>query len=245
VTPPDEQEEALRRRLYRPGASDEDVAAYSRGRSASPEPEPGAPGTEPPTRPSRARRRAGAALVAVAAAALAAAAVLPRPASDGPAPTASASTPAAVETVVRTGTADRNGFVRALTAAGRAGVSGWLDRNARRLPGVLGRATRSDTLEFAGSGSRTLRLDPPSIGQDGGHVTVLVVTAVDARLTWTLVDASPGAGGDAVAGSRSALQRAGALTSASVDWAPGRRPGTLLVVAPDGVRWGVAAVFSA
>lgn len=181
-------------------------------------------------------------LAVVVVGALAGALVLTRPAT--PPRTTPSRSAAVAETVVRTADAERNAFVGALIGAEPAGITAWLDRHARALPGVLARARRSDTLEFSGSGSRTLLLDPPSIGEDGGHVTVLVVTAVDARVTWTLLGDGPDLARGAVAGTRTAVQRAGALTSAAADWAPGRRPGTLLVVAPDGVRWGVAAVFS-
>lgn len=243
MTAPDgEDREALRRRLYRPGASPADVAAYA-GRE-DPRPAPLSP-ERAPVPPVRSRRLP--AVAVLTAAVLIAAVALTRaghPARERPAPDPTPTPAAVVETVVRTATADRNGFVRALTAADRAGIGPWLDRHAERLPGVLAQATRSDTLEFTGSGSRTLLLDPPSVGDDGGHVTVLAVTAVDARLTWTLLGDAPDLARGAVAGTRTAVQRAGALTSSSVDWLPGRRPGTLLVVAPDGVRWGVAAVFS-
>lgn len=235
-----EDREALRRRLYRPGASAEDVAAYSDGERPIGEED------APPPRAAAARRRLLPALALLTVVAVSGGVALVRSAPavqprSSPAPSGET----AVETVVRTADADRSGFIRSLVAADDAGIGLWLDRHAERLPGVLAQATRSDTLEFAGAGSRTLVLDPPSIGQDGGHVTVLVVTAVDARVTWTLLGDAPDTARGAVTGTRSAVQRAGSLTSAAVDWAPGRRPGSLLVVAPDGVRWGVAAVFSA
>lgn len=238
--PAGEDREALRRRLYRPGASAADVAAYADGEKA---PEPDLP---PRPAPAGRARLPLPSLAVLAVGAVVCAVVLIRPGAPEPQRQASPAptTAAAVETIVRTGQSDRVGFIRSLVAADEAGIGLWLDRHAQRLPGVLAQSTRSDTLEFAGAGSRTLLLDPPSIGQDGGHVTVLVVTAVDARVTWTLLGDAPDLGRGAVTGTRTAVQRAGALTSAALDWAPGRRPGTLLVVAPDGVRWGVAAVFS-
>ena len=241
MTPAGDDREALRRRLYRPGASAEDVAAYADGEPALRQ----TPDLPPRPAPVGRNRLLLPSLAVLAAGAVVCAVVLTRPGAAEPRQTPPAPTAAAaVETIVRTGQADRVGFIRSLVAADEAGIGLWLDRHAQRLPGVLAQSTRSDTLEFAGAGSRTLLLDPPSIGQDGGHVTVLVVTAVDARVTWTLLGDAPDLGRGAVTGTRTAVQRAGSLTSAAVDWAPGRRPGTLLVVAPDGVRWGVAAVFS-
>lgn len=231
-----DEQEALRRRLYEPGASADDVAAYSALRVGEP------PGEAAPASAAPARRRpsgwivVAAGLVAVLAIA---GGLLARPAREAVRPRPTADVAAVAVT-----TPERIAFIRALVQGGSAGVSSWLDQHARSLPGVLATATRSDTTELQGDGTRRIRLDPPSVGDDGGHVTVLLVSAVDARVTWTLLRDGPDPALGAVAGTSTADQEAGGLSAASVSWSPGGRPRRLLVVAPDGVRWGAAVVFS-
>ena len=279
---PDRHVQAMRLRLYRPGATAEDVAAFAAAASAAvddsapratatspsaPPPDavdasaPPASASEQESRGPASRKRSGAriaVLVALAAALPVAllAALLIRvdgstsdPVAD-PTASAVAVTPPAVTPSVADSTAtsaeERADFIRRLTEGRQAGVSAYLDRHADDLPAALAQATRSDTLEFAGDGTGSIALDPPSIGgDDGGRVTVVLVLGADADATWTLVRTRTDDPAQGVAvGSASGGQVAGAPTAATISYAPGRRPVRLQVVAPPGVRWGVAAVFS-
>lgn len=237
--------EALRRRLYRVGASPADLAAY---RALGPEGEPDPP---PPSgtagRRTRSRALPAAVAVAVVGAATAAALVVPQP------PPAPVGTPTAARAAdgadvpartAVTAVADRTGFVAALTAAETAGISAWLDRHAADAPGVLARVTRSDTVEASGSGRRLVGLAPPSVGGDGGRVTVLLVVAATSRAAWTLQRRGADPGFGLPVQRVSSMQIAGDLAYATLAYRPGRRPDRLLVDVPDGVRWGAAAVFS-
>lgn len=258
--------EALRRRLYRPGATEADVAAYDAAAAAEAPAEVVAP---EPARPAEVPARAGTAGVpvdapdpapapkrskrlllglALAVPALLVVALVVRPGAPSPAPSPTA-TPAASPSLQPDGaavsSAERAGFISRLVAGEQAGLSTYLDRHAQDLPAALAQATRSDTLEFAGDGTGAVELDPPSIGDDGGRVTVLLVLSADGEASWALTrPRTDDPAQSTSAGSASGGQTAGAMTAATVSYAPGQRPTRLRVAAPPGVRWGVAAVFS-
>lgn len=227
--------ERLRRRLYRPGARGEDVAAY---RSVLAD---GMPLAEPaPEMPPHPRRRTPPALllpllaVALTTAVLLLAGGLPGGsvrAGSGPAPT-----PLPTAEVDE---ATRSAFVARLREGCDAGLAAW-----------WGRSTRS--VEEHGVGPATVPL-PPSASGSGGRLTVLLV-----------VDTGAGASADAAAGwaaarlvihddrtihlrtmtSASGGVRAGVPVVGRLDFTANARPLRLLVRVPEGVRWGVAGVFS-
>jgi hypothetical protein len=131
---------------------------------------------------------------------------------------------------------------------GSAGIGSYLDREPAGRPAALTTATRSETLERTGDGTRTLVLDPTSRSAgDGGRATVILVLAVDAKATWAAyrftIDKDHSVRRQRVA-QRGGVQAAGVPSAGTFAFDPGRRPVRLRVTAPAGVRWGVAVVFT-
>jgi hypothetical protein len=217
---PTDDGEALRRRLYRPGAGGPDVDAYLA--VADPEPPPGPP-------PPRERRpRSWAVLVAVVVALLVVGVLLPRT-WDRTAP-AAASTPLPTRPVSAATSAR---FVAALETGHDAGLGAWFD------PGA-------PLVEQHGTGDAVIEL-PPSGSAAGGTLEVLLVLAADGTAGWQtarlVITRTHAILREPEAGAGGAL-RAGVPTVARVVYPVDHRPLRLLVRAPAGVRWGVAAVFT-
>lgn len=227
-------DEALRRRLYRPGAGEEDVVAYL---AATPEPARRAapPDAPPPARrPWRGRVIVGAAVLGAVAAALLigrsapATAERPRPvaapvrtAPPAPLPTSSVDP------------ATRAAFVRKVAMGGDAGLALWWDGR----PGLV---------EAHGVGSATVALPVPRSGR-AGHLTVLLVVGADGSAAW---DAARFVIHDdrtihlAAVGGAAGLLRAGIPTAARVDYPAGERPQRLRLRLPADLQWGAAVVDS-
>ena len=166
--------EALRRRLYRPGAAEEDVAAYLA--AAAPAPVVAPVATAPPRRPmGRGCVLTGAAVLAVVAAAAligrAASATAVRPA---PAPAEPARTAAPSPTPLPTASVDaatRAAFVRKVAVGGDAGLALWWDGG----PALV---------EAHGAGPATIPIPVARTGR-AGHLTVLLVLGTDGTAGWT------------------------------------------------------------
>lgn len=213
-----EDGEALRRRLYRPGAEETDVAAYLA--AAEPEPEAEARVPESPRRRPRWAVPAAAALVAVGlvlAHVTAGAAPVPPalPARDVPATTSAA-------------------FVEALEAGRDAGLGPWWEPGAPYL-------------ESHGTGDGTVEL-PVSASARGGRLTVLLVVGRDGTAGWSAArlvihdDRTIHLRQQAAA---TGAVRAGVPAIGRVVYSAQHQPMRLFVQVPDGTRWGVAAVFDA
>ncbi|GAA4741511.1 hypothetical protein GCM10025783_10800 [Amnibacterium soli] len=219
--------EALRRRLYRPGAAADDVAAYLAAAPAAPV----APVAAPPgRRPVPGRLVAAAVVVAALAVGRSGPATAERPA-----PTASAQAvagPAPLPTAP-VDAAARAAFVRKVAVGGDAGLALWWGG-----PQAL--------VEVHGAGATTIAL-PAARTDRAGHLTVLLVLGTDGTARWTAarfvihddrtIHLAP------VAGAEGAL-RAGVPTVARVDYPAGRRPQRLVLQVPEGTQWGAAAVDS-
>lgn len=215
-----EDGEQLRRRLYRPGAGHDDVDAYLAARA--PEPDP-VIDTAAAGRRRRWRPVVGVLVPAVVVVALIGVVRAPAGTSGAVRPT-----PLPTSTIEpRTSVA----FVSRIRSGRDAGLAAWWD------PGA-------PFVEEHGAGSRTVELPPPA---GSARITVLLVLASDATAGWSIarlvihddrtihLRELQGADGSVTAG----VPAVGHL-----DATPTARPSRLLVDAPAGVRWGVAAVYS-
>lgn len=215
-----EDGEALRRRLYRPGAGDTDVDAYLA--LAEPETAPA-----PPAPPPRPRSRRWVPVTAAVVVLVAAAIVLPR---VGRAPEAPAATPLPTRSVDGATSAR---FVAALDAGRDAGLGAWRDPQA-------------PVLERHGTGDAVIEL-PPSGSATGGGLEILLVLASDGTAGWStarlVITSTHAIIREREAGATGAL-RAGVPTVQRVEYPADHRPLRLLVQAPTGTRWGVAAIFT-
>jgi hypothetical protein len=249
-----EDAEALRRRLYAPGASDADRARYAAlgaGDDAAPAPVEhapvevsaapvdAAPGTPPPASAPARRRRARTLIIgaAVVVALIVGGITAARLAADGR-PSGPPPTPIAMTDE------DRQSLRDNLTVGGYAGIAAYLLTH-RVLP--LTGATRIDPVEGKGVGKGVVSLSPVSPETVRGRATVLFVTAGAAEVTWTTLRRKVDASGEQLYVSqvqRSGFQQGGQLTTHMYRYASGDRPVELRVDVPDGVRWGAAVVFS-
>lgn len=218
-----EAAEALRRRLYRPGAGPGDVEAFVAARpmvDETPLPPPAPPHRRVPARVVATAVLLLAAVAGVSAWGLGRIGEVDAPAAT-PLPTA------AVDPAVRTG------FVRALVEGHDAGLGAWLAR------------TGVQAQEDSGVGRGTVELTPPAQDQ-AGVMTVYLVLESDAEAGWTParlgIDSNrtiyrvPGS-------TRSGTLLAGIPAVVSTRYAAGDPPVRVIVQAPKDVRWGLAAAF--
>ena len=162
-------------------------------------------------------------------------------------PTPPPSPPAATPTALSVDAATRAAFVRALATGRTAGLGSWLATRQRARSPATGRAG-TDVTEHTGSGTSTVVLNPPtSAARDGGRATVVLVTADDAATAWsvfTLALAPSHAVYLQPLAHRGAQQTAGVPTAATFHVVASAAPMRLRVVAPKGVRWDAAVIFS-
>lgn len=237
-----EDAEALRRRLYSRGASEADLERY---RQAGGTAEPGGGRVEPTSAAPRAprvparRRGLRAAVVAVVAVAVLGGGIAVSRLTAGSRPAAPTPTPIAMSE------RDRSGLRQNLALGDYAGIAAFLVTH--RAPESLQTATRADTVERTGVGDGTVSLSPVSAQAVSGRVTVLVVLAESANADWTTLRRSMDPSGEqryVRQVQRAGPQEAGVLTTHTYRYSSGDRPIELRVSAPDGVRWGAAAVFT-
>jgi hypothetical protein len=233
--------EDLRRRLYRPGADDGDVAAYL---EATHEDGPPAPEPVRQRRPRSRRRRpvlvAAGGLVALLALlgvvrtlgegqeAGPAAAVLGTPTpSVAPLPTA----------FVEPDT--RIVFLRNLLSGRDAGLLAWVDDH-----GWAPEVPRDRFVETHGTGDGVVSLPVGSAAGDG-RLVVLLVLAEDGVASWSsarLVLHDDRTVRLAAVSTRTGSLQAGVPTYGRVDFGWRDRPMRVIVEAPAGATWGLAAV---
>lgn len=242
-----EDAEALRRRLYAPGASDEDLdrfrssggvePAVRTGRSAPPPPEPTAAAAPVAVRAPARRRRTVlvvAAVVVLIAGGLGAVRLL-----ADPGPTAPAPTPVAMAAQ------DRRDVEDYLAAGDYAGISAFLVTH-RALP-QLQDATRNDIVERMGTGDAVVTLSPVPPQAVSGRATVLLVIGGGGRAGWTTLRREVDSTGEqryVPQVRREGFQQSGLITTHTYRYTAGNRPVELRVAVPPGVRWGAAVVFT-
>ena len=232
----------LRRRLYGPDASAEDVARYEALTTA---PETTLPEAEqPPARPRRRRSAvvAGGAVVAAVVVGIGIGVVAGRPA---PAPTPS-STSGVLEAALPAPAPVRSAFERALGAGGDAGLLTYLYAHPTVLPPAILTVGRADSTEYSGEGTTTLSLSPSALAERGGRATVIIVLAQSGRYSWRTVrvaGTNPRFAAGAAVTSESGQAQAGAPTAGTFSYGRGA-PSRFTVDVADGTRWGAVVVFT-
>ncbi len=248
VTAEDEELDALRRRLYAPGAGREDVARYAAATGAAEE--PAAPDAPPPPVNRGRHRRVVAAGVTVLVALAVAAAVGTAAGHPIAGPTSSASpstspeADAVDESALPVPASVRVGLVARLNGGEPADLLDLLEADSGLLPPQLRTVGRADSLEYSGEGTTTLALSPSALADRGGRVTVIVVLAQPGRYTWraSRVVQRPTVHEQVVA-SHGGEAGPGAPVAATVGYGRGA-PSRLAVLVPAGTRWGAVVVFT-
>lgn len=261
--------DARRRRLYAPGATDADLAAY-RDAAPGPAPMPG-PRSAPEMAPRsgagarqaaprlrlRLRLRRGVVLGAAGTLLVVVAAVVvvvqqgpaggfsPAPSTTRATLRAAAPAPTTVADRVPVAAAVRTAFVRALDAGRAPGVLDYFFEHPRALPPSLRTTVRAASTEYSGRGTRTIALDPSQLAALGGRMTVVVVLDRDADFSWRaerIAQDDDRSGPVVPVGSYSGSGRAGEPTSVTIvtDGAASR----LAVFVDESVRWGAVVVFT-
>ena len=247
----DEDHDALRRRLYRADATEEDRSRYAAlsSRVAPPQVVGEVEQEDRADAEAPAAKRPRRVLVPVAAA-LAVAAVVAlawigtRASAPAPHPEASIAAPGAqVLAVTR---AERSVLVTGLQHGGDAGLGAYFFAHMENRPPILQTPGRAETLEYHGTGSGTVDLAPSAAALHGGRMTVVIVLANDTRVRWRADRLGDPAGRPATwqpVVARAADLRAGVPVVATIAYAA-PPPTRLVMRLPEGVRWGAAVVFT-
>lgn len=251
VPPGDRVVEEARRRLYAPGATDEDRHRYQRmieaaaqagldaeRREAETAARQGAPHAAPPRGPSRARRLPLILLGATAVLLVGTPAVLTLP------PSAPGEPVPAPRTLVMA-PIHRAYFTENLDAGREAGIGAFLRRHQAETP--LRGATELLPFEHWGTGSGSVALRLPADVPPIGRATVVVVTRADVQVGWTLTTLRPYLRANDplnLLDRRAGDATAGVPLLASVPYGTATVPTTLHVDVPRGVHWGAAVVLT-
>lgn len=235
----DAEVDALRRRMYAPGATEDDVRRYRLASAPVPVSTPGrAPGLKERVRPRRRGRPAWwwmapiAAAVAVGAIGLGA---VRQDAAPRPAPT-----PVVVPAAAR----DR--FVADLRYGAATRISDYFVAHPDRLPTVLTAAHRAEVGQLAAVGPGALDLYPSAIAESGGRLTVVVVAAADAPMRWSATRDARTRGVPArpvVVASSAGSLTAGLPAAATTAYRSGA-PTRIHVDLPAGVHWAAFAALT-
>ncbi|HEV7624413.1 MAG TPA: hypothetical protein VGO26_09765 [Amnibacterium sp.] len=251
--------DALRRRLYAPDVTAEEVERY-RALVGEPEPQaPAAPG-EAAAAAAGPRETGGAAsprrrrtlLVGLAAAAVLALAGIgvaatsrshPRPQTT-PSPSLAAGASSFDDSTIAVPASVRSSFVAALQAGRAAGVLHYLYEHPEALPAQLRTVGRADSSERSGSDTAVLVLSPSPAAQKGGRLTVAVTLDRAAGVQLRAIRAD--------SGMRSFLERLDDGATRAIPGLPmvrtvvydGEAPTVLVLTVPNGVRWDVVTDFT-
>ena len=233
----------LRRRLYSPDASAEDVARYEAAAGEAEGDPVSLPHRDPPP-----RRRwiavSGGLLAAVVAVALGVGVGAGRP-SVAASPSAAPNTGIIVAQLPAPAPA-RTAFEHALVAGRESGLLAYVYAHPDLLPPAIRTVGRADSSEYSGEGATTLSLSPSALAERGGRATVILVLARSGKYEWRSIR---GAGTDGGVMSGPAVTSAGGEAQAGAPvagtFAYGRgAPSRLTVVVADGTRWGAVVVFT-
>ncbi|MGN6743467.1 MAG: hypothetical protein ACTHJL_09255 [Amnibacterium sp.] len=243
-----EELEALRRRLYRPDATDADRARYRELVRAEVRPDTqDGPSEEPPgTAGSPARRGrpllVGAAVTVVVALLAVGIAVTARPAS-APAPTPTG--PAFGDTGFLVPADARAAFVHALLAGRPAGLLRYVFDHPDALPPQLRTVGRADSVESSGTGHGEVVLEPSAAADRGGRLTIAVTVARPVDVSWTCIrtHAATTQAYFEVLDAEHLTAEPG-LPAVRTFTYGGEAPTIVAVQVPTGVHWDVVAVFT-
>lgn len=241
--------DALRRRLYAPGTTEADLAAY---RAAEQAVVVAAPAAERRIVRSRSLRRrilvaAGAAVLVVGGGS---ALVVGRPlaAISGTGPSASPTVAAAIvdEAELPASATDRATFVRVLQAGDDPGLLTYLYEHPGFLPPSLRTQVRAASTEYSGQGTSTIALDPSDLTRHGGRVSVILVLDRAGTYSWRaqrIAQTNDRSGPVVELGAKAGTGRAGEPTSATFRYS-GTAPARLALYVDETVKWGAVVVFT-
>jgi hypothetical protein len=225
--PDSERIDALRRGLYRPGATEEDLRRYLDERGAV---APAEPATAPPPAPTRRRwpviaASAGLGLAVVGALTLALG--YGAPGRIAPTPSASAGAPQSV--VMDVG----DGQILAVPADGRT-------TSVATPSSVRGRPVVGEL--FTGSGNAVVSVDPPADPLSGGSA-VLVFRSIDGvPASWRVLSTlrlGRAFSGPMVLARGASPDLSGATDPQTFGYQAESPPARIAVAAPEGARWSV------
>lgn len=240
--------DALRRRLYAPGVTEDDVAAYRSAETDAASHEPTAPLARVVAHRTRATIVAGGVLLVVVAAAgllvthPLAAITAPR-ATSTPTPT----TPAGItQARVPASSSTRLMFVDLLQEGGGPGLLQYLYGHPSFLPGNLRTNSRADSTEYSGRGTSTIALDPSASAQHGGRVTVILVTDRAAAFSWSaerIAQRNDRSGPVVTLAAHPGTTRPGEPVTSTFVY-DGEAPARLALNLGGAVHWGAVVVFT-
>jgi hypothetical protein len=241
--------DALRRRLYGPDSTVDDVERYRRA-SGTHRVAPAAP---PQALPSH-RRPIGLLVAAIAVAVAlvavgfwlggrrAATAAVP-PATSAP---TSVARQASVQRQLTVSAADRDALVRTLDTSTRSDpLSDYLYSHPDSRPDAVRTVQRAESEEHRGTGPARVRLEPSAIAADGGRVTVVLVLDRSGTADWRAAGTTLRGGSGPSAGTVGQTVRpvAGIPVTATFRYSM-PAPTRLTVTVPAGVRWSVLVAFT-
>lgn len=242
-----EELEALRRRLYRPDATDADRARYRElVHAATPDPESERTAAEDAPEPPAGRRRrplvVGAAVTVVVALLVVGITVSARPASS---PVPSPTGPAFGRTGFAVPPEARAAFVRALRAGRPAGLLDYVFDHPEALPAQLRAVGRADSVESNGTGHGEVVLEPSAEADRGGRLTVAVTVDAPVDVSWTCIrtHAATTQAYFEVLDAEHLTAEPG-LPAVRTFTYGGEAPTIVAVQVPTGVHWDVVAVFT-
>jgi hypothetical protein len=257
VSADDDELAELRRRLYAPGATDADRAAFAAADAARATSEPVAapvavvddppPPPAPPARPVPARGRiiaVGAATVLVVASAVFVAVAhpfRPGPVTASPVPSVAPSLIGSIPVPA----AARAEFLRDLRRGEDPKLLDYLDTHPTTLLASLRASGSTDTTGFSGTGPSTENLAPER-PTTRGHMTLVLVTEQDVHFQWTPTTVAPSndrSGPERPVADLDGAAGAGQPVSGTVAYSGGV-PSRLTLLVPAGVHWGAVVVYT-
>jgi hypothetical protein len=250
-----DRSDALRRRLYAPDATAEDLAAFRATQAAPPSTSPPREAVDPvppPTVDGRHGHR-GRVLAAVGGVLLVAAVVgallTTRSVGASIAPTTAASPRVAepdAQARIPASSAARMRFAMSLQMGDHAGILDYFLKNPTALPPMLRTPRHADSTEYSGQGSSTIALDPSALAEHGGRVTVVLVTDRTATFSWDagrIAQHNDRSGPVVTLASHAGSAQVGEPVSVTFRYT-GSPPARLSLYLDDTVKWGAVVVFT-
>ncbi|HEY8320077.1 MAG TPA: hypothetical protein VIG76_14750 [Amnibacterium sp.] len=232
----------LRRRLYRPDATPEDLERY---RAATPATEADTPA--PPRAPAARRASILIAAALLAGCALAAAAIgtTTHPKTEPTATPRSATTTAPPGSTLAIPASDRAAFVRSLRAGRSIGLLPYFLGHPDARPAVIRTVSRADSEEHFGEGSAVIALDPSGAAAGGGRITLVLTVdrSVTAGLVLDHVDARSPQGETVKLDQDPVHADPGLPVVVSLEY-QGEVPNIVRLTVPSGVHWDLVADFT-
>ena len=238
--------DALRRRLYAPDASPEDLERYRAAEQADPRPGPVIPvaGAAPARRGHLLGVAAVLAALAVAAVGLALGTGTPStPPSLAPAPSTAPPTQALADyEALSIPPAVRSAFVDEVRRGHPIGLQQYFTDHPLQQPRQVLSGLRENSVERAGTGSAVLDIPTSADAPGGGQLTLVLTVDRAATAQWSLVAQGNRDDGEWVP-LDDVQGQPGLPAVASLPYTP-LRPTRVAITVPAGVRWDLMTIFT-